>query len=257
MTRSTFRFPRFAVLAIAALTALAAGCGPTDDAGPATVESAASLHVDRWASADVHATPDTAADEHADGDGAGHGPHDHPGALPSDAPLPGGSLYHLDADWTDHRGGDLQLADLRGHPVIVTMIYASCETACPILVRDVSRIFDALPADARDATRVLVVSFDPERDAPDRLAAYVADHELEHPQWRFAVGRPHATRALAALLGVRYRAAGDGMFSHTNLIGVLGPDGRIVHRAEGLGLPVETTVEAVVTAMTGQAAAVR
>jgi protein SCO1/2 len=180
----------------------------------------------------------------ADAD-AGSEPHAHPEALPSDAPLPGASLYHLDAAWTDHRGEPLHLADLRGHPVLVSMIYASCQTACPVLVRDLARTWEALPDGIREDARVLVVSFDPERDAPERLAAYVAASGLEHPAWRFAVGEAHATRALAALLGVRYRPAGDGMFSHTNLIAVLDADGRVAYRVEGLGMPVDGAVDAV------------
>jgi protein SCO1/2 len=168
--------------------------------------------------------------------------------LPADAPLPGGSLYHLDTGWTDHRGQAFDLADLRGAPVLVTMIYANCETACPVLVRDVQRAFASLPPEVQQEVHVLVVSFDPERDAPERLARYVEESDLEHPSWRFAVGGSHGTRALAALLGVRYRPTGNGMFSHTNLIAVLDAGGTVVHRAEGLGLPADGTVDAVLNA---------
>jgi protein SCO1/2 len=188
----------------------------------------------------------------ASGDATAHADrHAHPVALPADAPLPGASLYHLDDAWTDHRGAPFTLGELRGGPVLVTMIYASCETACPVLVRDLARTYEALPAEARQHARVLVVSFDPERDAPERLAAYVAASGLEHPAWRFAVGEAHATRALAALLGVRYRPSGEGMFSHTNLIAVLDADGQVAHRVEGLGMPVGGAVDAVLRALPG------
>ncbi|MDZ7708409.1 MAG: SCO family protein [Trueperaceae bacterium] len=227
MPTPTRRSRHTIVRALALLIALAWtwGCGPSS-ADDARVAPAELLHVDDPAPAHV----------------------DHPTALSSDAPLPGASLYHLDADWTDHRGEALRLEDLRGGPVIVTMIYASCETACPILVGDVQRLYEALPDAARADTQVLVVSFDHERDAPERLASYVASTGTEHPAWRFAVGDAHATRALAALLGVRYRPAGNGMFSHTNLISVLDGGGVVVHSEEGLGRPVEPAVRAVVAA---------
>lgn len=229
------------VLALAALLAIAAcGRAPEEPSPSAADPRAASVQVvDRAAS--VPAPRDGIATDVDDA------------APRADAPLPGASIYHLDAVWTDHRGRTLRLADLRGRPVIVTMIYASCETACPILVGDAERVFEALPAAVRERTRVLVVSFDPARDAPERLAAYVDASDLDHPSWRFVVGEPHATRGLAALLGVRYRELENGMFSHTNLIAVLGPDGTVRQRSEGLGLPVEPTVEAVTAALAGAA----
>jgi protein SCO1/2 len=224
---------RIAATAIAAAVLLAA-CGPPPG-GDATVPSdvPATLQF-------VSSGPAPAQDAH-DHDG-----HAHPTALKGEAPLPGASIYHLDASWTDHRGETLDLEELRGGPVIVTMIYASCETACPLLIRDAIRLYDALPAEARAATSVLVVSFDPERDAPGRLADYVAANDLERPSWRFAVGEAHDTRALAGLLGVRYRPAGNGMFSHSNLITVLGPDGVVLQQIEGLGRPLEPAIDAIV-----------
>lgn len=52
---------------------------------------------------------------------------------------------------------------------------------------------------------------------------------------------------------MRYRELENGMFSHTNLITVLGPDGAVRQRSEGLGLPVEPAVEAVTDALAGAA----
>lgn len=220
------------------LVLVAGGCSGDAPAGAAApvetpVETHADTHTDTLTTTTAEAH-DTAA---------------HPVALAADAPLPGASLYHLDASWTDHRGETLLLEDLRGRPVVVVMIYANCETACPILVRDALRLDAALPADVREATRVLLVTFDTENDAPERLASYVEDNDLDDPRWRFAVGDAHGTRALAAMLGVRYRPAGNGMFSHSNLITVLGAEGVPLARAEGLGMPHEPLVEALAGAV--------
>ncbi|MDZ7801045.1 MAG: SCO family protein [Trueperaceae bacterium] len=215
LVRRTFRrFPPKLALATAVLLTLATGYGDAPRAEPGPDPTGA-VHVNR------------------------------PGSPPATSSLPGTSLYHLDATWTDSHGASFQLADLRGHPVLITMIYASCETACPILVRDAARTFGALPPEVQDDTRVLIVSFDPERDAPARLARYVRENDLDDPRWRFAVGAPHDTRALAALLGVRYRPAGNGMFSHSNLITVLDGDGVPSHRTEGLGRPVTPAIRAI------------
>lgn len=165
--------------------------------------------------------------------------------LVSQGPLPGRSVYHLDDTWKTHRGEELQLADLRGRPVVAVMFYASCESACPLLIRDALRLQDSLPQTAGRETRFLMVTIDPERDAPERLARYVEDNGLESPDWHFISGEPHQTRALAAMLGVQYRPVGNGMFSHTNLLTVLDGDGVVASSTEGLNQPVEAAVEAI------------
>ena len=189
--------------------------------------------------------------EHAPAQGAdphaGHGAHDHSAheALGASEPLPGKSLYHLAGTWLDHHGNELTLADLRGRPVVVVMFYASCDTACPILVRDALNLEAELPGDLREDTVFLMVTIDPEGDAPERLAQYVAQNDLEKDNWTFITGSHNQTRALAALLGVQYRDVGNGMFSHTNLITVLDRDGQIVQRTEGLNRPVGPAVSAI------------
>ena len=178
---------------------------------------------------------------------AQHDPDDHPHHAPMDpaAPLADRSLYHLDAPWVTHRGDEVVLADFRGTPTVVVMLYANCETACPILIRDALRLENALPNDVRVRTQFVMVTIDPEQDAPDNLAAYVRKNDLEASNWHFLSGAQTQTRALAALLGVQYRPAGNGMFSHTNLVTVLDPEGVIALRMEGLGMPVEPAVETI------------
>lgn len=151
----------------------------------------------------------------------------------------GDSVYHLDGAWRDAAGGTLELAGFAGHPVVVVMMYGSCTTACPMLVNDARRLDAALTEDVKAQTRFLLVSFDPDEPAP--LAP--AD-----PRWRFVTGERAQVRALAMLLGVRYRARGDGHFDHSNLVTVLDSDGRIVHRVEGLMQPMDEAAAAVTAA---------
>ena len=174
--------------------------------------------------------------------GGGHADHQ---ALAAAQPLPGRSIYHLDASWTDHRGERVSLTEFRGHPTVVVMFYASCDTACPLLVRDALRLEEQLPAELREETRFVLVTIDPERDAPERLGRYVTENELGSPTWHFLTGPQTQTRALAALLGVQYRPAGNGMFSHTNLVTVLDRDGVVALRTEGLHQPTEPAVAAI------------
>lgn len=163
------------------------------------------------------------------------------------------SLYHLNASWTDHRGQPLTLSRFQGQPVVITMMYGSCATACPILMHDLTRIQSALPTAVREQTQLIVASFDSERDTPEALAEYAADRHLDRQHWHFLHGERDQVRTLATLLGIRYRAKEDGGFDHSNVITVLDADGRIVYRSEGLLKPVEPAVAALEAAFEAQA----
>jgi protein SCO1/2 len=158
----------------------------------------------------------------------------HHSALAAAAPLPGQSLYNLRATLADQHGATLGLDAFRGHPVIVAMFYASCTTVCPLLIEQVKSIDAALPPELRAETRVLMVSLDPARDRPERLADLAASHGVRDPRWHLARSSESSVREIAALLGVRYRRMSDGSISHSPLIAVLDRDGVLIARSEGM-----------------------
>ncbi len=60
-----------------------------------------------------------------------------PAVSVSKLPLSARSLYQLDAKFTNDTGQPVQLASLRGQPVMLAMFFASCEYACPVPVSDI------------------------------------------------------------------------------------------------------------------------
>lgn len=180
----------------------------------------------------------------AQADRTAHAHHD-PGAttLPA-GQLPGTSLYHLRSAWTDQAGGSFVLDELRGRPAVFVMFYGDCTTACPLLVRSAELIEQALPDGLRGEVEFVMVTFDTARDSPARLRAYAESKGLDREGWRWLVGSELQTRQLAALLGVQYRDAGNGMFAHSNVVTVLDPDGVPAARLEGLGVELEPAIAA-------------
>lgn len=148
------------------------------------------------------------------------------------------SLYQTEAAFTTDTARAFTLGELRGQPVVLTMFFASCGYACPLLVTDMQAIRGQLPAEIRDRVRFVLVSFDVERDTPAALATYRTQRGLDD-QWMLLHGDNDSVRELAALLGVKYKQGADGMFSHSNLITILNTEGEIVHQRTGLqgGLP--------------------
>lgn len=144
-----------------------------------------------------------------------------------------GSLYQLEATYTGDDGRLVALGQLRGRPVVLAMFFASCTYACPMIVADMTRIRDGLPADLRERAALVLVSFDTKRDTPEALQRYRKDRGL-NKQWTLLHGDDGAVRELAALLGVKFKQEADGQFAHSNIISILNAEGEVVHQRAGL-----------------------
>ena len=159
------------------------------------------------------------------------------------APLTARSVYQLDAQWTNDAGRIVQLASLRGRPVVLAMFFAQCEYACPVLVHDIQRLRAALPESVRERAQLVLVSFDTVRDTPAALAAYRERASLD-ASWTLLSGDRNAVQELAMLLGVKFKADARGQFSHSNLFTILDSDGEIVRQHFGLNGDVSETAKA-------------
>ena len=140
------------------------------------------------------------------------------------------SLYELGLTLRDATGQRIGLDVSRGHPVVLTMFYASCNVACPVLIDDVRRTLAQLPPDVQ----VVLVSFDAERDTPAALAALAKARGLDG-RWTLAAADPADARELAAAFGYRYRKLENGEFFHGSTIVLLDEAGRPLAKTEGFG----------------------
>ncbi len=162
---------------------------------------------------------------------------------PAEPPLSDKSLYNTESRWTTDAGKKIRLADLRGRPQVILMFFASCQSACPMLVHDLQKIEAALKPKTRAQVGFTLVTFDPRRDTPQALATYREMRHLPADRWTFLHGDPDDIQELAVLLGVQYKKEASGQFSHSNLITVLNQNGEIVHQLAGLGQDIEGTVK--------------
>ena len=153
------------------------------------------------------------------------------------------SLYQLASTWTNDAGREIKLGEMRGRPQVLAMFFAHCEYACPLLVNDLRKIENALPADLRGRVDFLLVSFDTARDTPAALHAYRAKMKFDAARWALLHGGEDDVRELAALLGVNYQRDARGQFAHSNIITVLNADGEIEHQQAGLNNEPQPTVQ--------------
>ena len=152
----------------------------------------------------------------------------------SPAAAPGPSIYDLPIQLRDADDRTVGLDVARGKPVLISMFYASCPVACPVLVAEIGQVIAALPPELQRDIRVVLVSFDPDRDTPAKLHELARERRLDE-RWTLAVASEPDARALAAVLGVKYRKLDNGEFFHGSTIVVLDSEGRPVARTDSLG----------------------
>jgi protein SCO1/2 len=166
------------------------------------------------------------------------------------APLPAGSASAPtpmlangdvvpDVAFTDQARAARRFAEWRGKTTAVTFIYTRCPLPdfCPLVDRHFAAIQRALLDDAalRDRVRLLSVSFDPQFDTPDVLAAHARRLGADPAVWSFVTGEREAIDAFARAFGVSViRQDGDlKEIVHNLRTAVVDPQGRIVEIFSG------------------------
>jgi protein SCO1/2 len=144
------------------------------------------------------------------------------------------SVYLSNGKWTDQDGNKTELGNFKNKNVVLAMLFASCQSACPVIVNDMKIIEKTIPENKRDNYRFVLVSIDPERDTPAVLKNYARDHNLKSSNWTLLTGRKDDIMELAMMLGFKYSKNSSGGFTHTNLISFLNEKGEIISQNDGL-----------------------
>jgi protein SCO1/2 len=131
---------------------------------------------------------------------------------------------------TDQHGRRTSLADFPGRPVLLTFAFGHCPTVCPTVVHDLR---SARAAVNRPEVPLLVITLDPWRDTPARLASLAMEWELG-PLDRVLSGSVEEVERTLDALGVGRRRDGTtGNIDHAGTVMVLDDRGYIIWRLDG------------------------
>lgn len=170
------------------------------------------------------------ADEHE------HHHHQHQELKAGESNLSGASFFQIASKWTDQTGKEMTLANLKGRPRLLGMIYTSCKAACPTLAQDMKSIAEKLPSGERARLGLTLLSFDPARDRKEALLDFKTKQKLNSDAWILLSPKTEADATeAAAALGVQFKKLDNGDYIHSNVIFLLNSDGEIIARKEGLG----------------------
>lgn len=132
---------------------------------------------------------------------------------------------------TDQDGHAVTLASLRGHPVMVTGVYARCGLTCPMLMKGAKDAVAALTPAERSDVRVVAITLNAEHDTPEVLAEMARVHNVAAPTFHLVTGDVATVeRTLDAFNIARNRDPSTGQINHANVFVLIDRRGRIAWR---------------------------
>ena len=155
----------------------------------------------------------------------------------------------IGAATADHRlirsdGSPVSLSEFKGRPLVVSLVYTSCSTVCPVGTQTLrSSVAQARTALGDTAFQVLTLGFDARNDTPGRMAAFATDHDISgDPLWHVATASPTVLEALMRDVGFSYAGAAGG-FDHVAQTTILDAEGRVYRQVYGDEFPLQVFIE--------------
>ena len=150
-------------------------------------------------------------------------------------PFPGERIRtSLDAPtipFVDHQGQAYQLADSKGKVTLVTGIYATCSTSCPLILLETKALLESLPEDVLQRLDLVAISLSPEYDTNTYMNRIATAYGFEYPQFRYVNGDPELLNNTTRSLGFSRSVDPEtGVSNHANLFLVLDANGDIAYR---------------------------
>ena len=125
----------------------------------------------------------------------------------------------------DQDGERVSLGRFKGKPVVLTFVFAHCQTMCPLLVQNIKQaLSDASPSE------VLMVTLDPWRDTPSSLAG--AAHRWDVPKTFHVLSSASVTEVLSVVDAYQVpfeRNEQSGDITHPGLVFLVDAQGRLAY----------------------------
>ena len=145
--------------------------------------------------------------------------------------------------FVDSRGKTMELDELRGKPVLVSLIYTGCSDTCPVIIENLHlAVKVAQESFGEGSFNTITVGFDAKHDTPQRMRSFARTHGVDLPNWRFLSGDQAEIQKLAKAIGFTISPSAGG-FDHTAQISVVDASGKIYQQILGNEFATPTVVE--------------
>jgi cytochrome oxidase Cu insertion factor (SCO1/SenC/PrrC family) len=105
--------------------------------------------------------------------------------------------YFSNVELVDQDGRSLKFYDevLKDNIVVISFIFTNCQSACPLMTRNLTMIRDMLREDERRSIQFISISIDPLRDTPSAMK------EFAQKGWLWLTGQPDDVNYITKRLG--------------------------------------------------------
>lgn len=130
-------------------------------------------------------------------------------------------------------GNEIDLAGLRGKPVLVSLVYTGCTDVCPAIIENLRPAIEiAQDALGQDSFTTITIGFDTRHDTPERMRSFARSRGIDLPNWLFLSGNQSSVEQLADATGFKIVPSAAG-FDHMAQVSVIDADGRIYQQIRG------------------------
>jgi len=111
--------------------------------------------------------------------------------------------YFSNVELVDQNGRSLKFYDevLKDNIVVISFIFTNCQSACPLMTRNLTMIRDMLREDERRAIQFVSISIDPLRDTPSAMKEFAQKHDADNGGWLWLTGQPDDVNFVTKRLG--------------------------------------------------------
>ena len=140
-------------------------------------------------------------------------------------------------------GTQITLAELRGKPLLINLIYTGCADVCPATIERLAPAIDAAnEALGSGSYDVLTIGFDTRNDTPERMQSYARSHGAGGSNWHFVATDQGTMERLTRAVGYSLFPSAGG-FDHMAQITMIDKTGKIYRQIYGSDFEPPAIVE--------------
>lgn len=138
-----------------------------------------------------------------------------------------------DYRFTNAEGKTVTLNELRGKPLVLSMVFTSCYQICPMTTRHLSKVVEkARDAMGEESFSVAVIGFDTRVDTPDAMQYFANKQGISQRNWNLLSIDEENLEALSKDIGFIYYPTSSG-YDHLIQATIIDADGKVYRQVYG------------------------